>query len=398
MTLFPNPFIQKSCLVLGFSVLSFNMAFAEETKNVKISADRDYLNITWDNISNIDNTDGFALQWNKRQNYVKIDKSANLYRLGKVPGKSLRRASFNNNTYYYLRVYSYTEENNRKTLGNGSKLIKWKVDPSNNIIQEEIVIVDPVIVSNDNSSSSFNALDSLQKFSQIRILALDNFANFGWAKPKKLTKNDYDGYILTISENSTLANPVIDAVIDQNKTEVQIKGLKPNTTYYIGGYFYKRQGGEDKKFGKGSVVKFKTIPAVDRNKYSRASRNIKKLENKAITKIEIEGYEASTSSSNNSNSSTSSTSSSSSSSSSSSVNLSSNKSIEARITAIDNEIRKLRAEKARLELKLGKKSTRSSSVKSSKKLSLRERLKLKREKSGKLSLRERLALKRKLRK
>ena len=375
-------FLKKSFIIFGISILSYSVSFAEETKNVRITADKDYLNVNWDNISNIEDTKGYALQWSNRQNNVVITKYANLYNLGKVPGKALRRASFENNSFYYLRVYTYTKnDNGRNILGNGSKLIKWKVDNRHQITSEEIAITDPVI-TNSGSSDASNTIESIQDFSNIRATAFDNFVNLSWTKPHKLSPSEYDGYILAVSEKSSLDDPIIEADIDKSRREVQFRGLKPETNYYVSGYFYKNQGGEKKKFGKGQTRKFNTIKAIDRTKYNRASRNVKKYEKRVSYKIDIEGYDSSSSNTSNSENTDE----------KKSTDLSDKNAIEARINEINTQIKKLNAEKARLELKLGKRpSSHKKTV--SKKLSLRERLAARRKSSRGSSLRARLKAK-----
>ena len=275
------PFFILSVLSLGF----FSQTQAAGIENINVTADDDYINFLWDDIAanTLSDTDGYALQWSGQQSLVKITKPANLYE-GKVTGKSLRRNSFQNNTYYYLRIYTYTEENNKKYISNGSQMLKWKVDHFDNVEKSSISVSDPVII---NSSSDDNGGVPDGEFSTLRVITLDTFANFAWSRPAKLASSDYDGFLVKISKKSNGDEEVGVLDIDKQKYAVRVKGLDPNTQYYAQGFFYKERGSEKVEYGKGPVRAFRTIHTVPRDGSTAASRNLLKLERRAAYSINI---------------------------------------------------------------------------------------------------------------
>lgn len=356
---------------------------AAKIKNLTVSADSQNLNLLWDPLSSTDfaDADGYAIQFSKRQADVQITKSALNYVAS--DDKALRRNTFDNNTFYYARVYTYkVGENNRKILGNGSDLLKFKVDFNDSVTTETIAITDPVILN-----SSGEAQDNRDyEFGVLRNYAYDSFADFFWSQPRLMTSFDFDGFMIQISKNSDMADPLVKATVDSTTNQVRITGLNTDTSYYTQGFFYKDQGGEKKTFGDSPIVNLKTITAVPRDNSSREARNIVKIENRAIRKINVNN----TSSSSSSDSSTSATSTTPSNSTSTSTNVStssqseidraSQAEVKRQIADIKRKISQLETELKRWEVKLDTSSRTTNnpsktSPNSTRELSLKERLK-----------------------
>jgi hypothetical protein len=354
------------------------------------------MNLLWDRLSPEDfgDADGYAIQWSERQSDVQITKSVTLYQENNVDDLTLRRNSFDNDINYFARVYTYKiDANNDKVLGNGSDMYKFKMDFNNTVTSERIAITDPVV-----SSSTGVAQDTSDfEFGVLRRYAYDSFADFFWSQPREMTSSDFDGFMIRISESNDMNDPIIETTIDNENSSLRITGLKPDMTYYAQGYFYKEQGGEDKTFGDSVIRSFTTIISIPRDSSTRQSRNILKVENRAIRKVAISGSATSTSSSSTSTSSSTSSSSSSSSTSTSStvstasqstLNNANQTEVRNKIADLKRQITSLQSELRRWESQLDTPpsstssnsstttSVSTSSTSNSSGLSIRERLKL----------------------
>ena len=297
-------------------------------------------------------------------------------------------------------MYTYkVDANNKKVLGNGSDMYKFKIDSNNNVESENISVTDPVV-----STETGEAQDTSDfEFGVLRHYPYDTFVDFFWSSPTKMTSSDYDGYIIKLSKNSDLSDPVIEAESPREDQSLRITGLEADTTYYAQGFFYKDQGGDNVTFGDSPQRTVKTIVAIPRDSSTRQSRNIIRVENRAIRKVAIDGSASSSSSSSSSSTSTSSSSSNSSSSSSSSssstsssrsssstsVNSASQAEVREKVDDLKRQISDLQRELRRWEARLdgGSSSSSSSSTTtrsssstnrstSSSGLSVRERLRL----------------------
>ena len=344
---------------------SLGFAGGIEGLSVTPAADGRNLFISWSALGNdvLSGVDGYGLQWSIYKNNVAVDKSARQFLGSQQNSLTVRAGGFERNQDYYFRVYTYVKDGRKRVLGNGSKLLKWKWPWNGDVITSEEVVVDPVLAGASGSSGG----SSLGEFGIVRPQALDTFIDFAWSRPRKLTSSDYDGFHIVLSTNSDMSKPV--AVLETARTfyRGRIKGLLPATQYYARGYFYKNRGGEAQRFGEGTKKMVKTIAAVNRDGRSRAARNIKKLEKKALPSVTVGGEGASSSSAaSNTSSSSSSSSSGSSSASSSSTSLSSSSSnvtssagIRAKISDLQKEIKKLQQ-----DLKTWQKKLRSSKTSS----------------------------------
>lgn len=367
--------MKKTLLIFGFSLLSVILspqAFADTIENFKVIGNSEEVSISWNPLSSdaLRGAEGYALQWSLQSSDVRIDKPGRQFLNSNV--LNLRRASFENDRYYYFRVYSYgiDDSTRKRILNNGSKIVKWKISAFHQVTSEEITANDPVVAKTTVTDSEGNVAE----FGELRVLAYDNFADVSWSKPSLLAKSEYDGYEITISTNSDLTDPVIKFEAGKAIYKARIKGLDPSKQYYGSGYFVKNSGGKQ-IFGKGPTKAFKTIAAINRSVSTRASRNLARIEAKNYFTVNVDGTESTTT-----------TVATATSSSSAVTNNASEQTIRDRIKELQSQIKNLEADLSAWQKKLRditgssasstSTSTKSSTTSSSKKLSLRERLRL----------------------
>lgn len=366
-------------LILGAFLPLLNAEAAKIT-NVSVKADREYLNLLWDPLSSSDfsGAEGYAIQFSDRQTEVHITKSAQNF--SPKDDIALRRNSFDNNVFYFARVYTYTlDANNRRVLGNGSDMLKFKVDYNDAVTTETIAITDPVISSNSGEVQD----NSAYEFGMLRQYPYDTFADFSWSQPRLMTSSDFDGFMIQISKNSDMADPLTKATVDRTTNKVRVTGLNADTNYFAQGFFFKDQGGEKKPFGNSQIQSFKTIIAIPRDGVSRESRNLIKVENRAIRKINLNDTPENTSSSSSASTTTSanrsSTASNVSTSSQSDIERASQDEVQRQIADIKRKISQLQAELRRWESQLDtppRTTSTSSRANSTRGLSIKDRLKL----------------------
>ncbi len=377
-------------LVLALSLGAFlpllNSQAADIT-GLSVTGDYDHLNLLWTPLSSSDfgDADGYAIQFSDRQSNVKITKPVTMYQNNNQDDVSLRRNSFDNDTFYYARIYTYkTDDNNKKVLGNGSDMLKFKIDYNNTVTTDTISITDPVVTSTGTTQETSNF-----EFGALRKYPYDTFSDFFWSLPSKMASSDFDGFMIRVSVNNDMKTPLVEATVNRQTKSLRITGLEASKNYYAQGYFYKNQGNETVTFGDSQIRSFKTISAIPRDSASRQSRNIIKVEKRSIRKIAVGDSSVSSSTSTSMTSSSSSSSSNTnlstsvSSSSSATINSASQTEIRNKIADLKKQISSLQSELRRWQAKDTSKkptSTRSTtSKKSTSGLSIRERLKLRRE-------------------
>ncbi len=350
--------------VLALSILIPGLSFAASLTNLKAEPTNDErsLNISWSpaDSETLAESDGYAIQWSDRQSNIHINKPAKLYKAEN--SIFVRLNSFEPNVNYYFRVYSYQKDGYKKTLANGSKMLKWKRTASNVITTEEITITDPVIVN--NTSSSTEATVDWQ-FGKLRSVPFDTFVDLSWSRPTKMINSDYDGFQIKVSSTADMKDPIKIFTAKRGVITTRLKGLTPNTQYYAEGAFYKELESSRKVFGESPVKAFKTIPAIDRTINNRASRNIKKIEKRSYFTVTVGETETTSTTTTSTETSTTTT--------------TNSGDIKSRIKALKAKIKALQRELLDLEKKAGiTHTTTSSTQKTTKKLTLRERLRLKR--------------------
>lgn len=362
---------------------------AAEVEGLTVTGDYDNLNILWTPLSATDfnSADGYAIQFSDRQTNVQITKSVTMYQNNNQDDISLRRNSFDNDIFYYARIYTYkTDGDNKKVLGNGSDMLKFKINYNNTVTTETIAITDPVITSTGTTQDTSDF-----EFGTLRKYPYDTFSDFFWSQPSEMASSDFDGFMIRVSVNNDMEDPLVEATVDGQTNSLRVTGLNASTDYYAQGYFYKDQGGEKVTFGDSSIRSFKTIVAVPRDSASRQSRNIIKVENRAIRKIAVGTSSVSSSTTTSTSTSTSSSSTSSSASvstsSSATINSASQTEIRNKIADLKKQISSLQSELRRWQAKDTSSTSRSTSTsststststskKSTSGLSVRERLKL----------------------
>lgn len=285
--------ILVSLFVLFVSSVS-GTVFAEEIGNLQaiVTADGKEIYVSWNSAGSqaLVSSDGYAVQWSDRQSDVQIDKVGRKFLDSEETSFSVASWSFEKNEYYYLRVYTYKKEGSsygNAVLGNGSKILKLRINSDDTLDTSYIEPNDPVIVDNGTSE-----LDSLEEFGHVRVLEYDNFADFYWSRPRKLISSDYDGFHVLISQENNMSHPVAILQASRDIFEGRVKGLRPETIYYAQGFFYKDRAGEARRFGAGEKKQFKTSVAIKRNVGKevtrlelKMSKNIAKVEKKAIISV-----------------------------------------------------------------------------------------------------------------
>jgi|GEM_PF-6770258 len=363
-------------LALFVPTLSVNAA---KISNLSVNGNSDYLNINWDQLSStdFDNADGYAVQWSDRESNTDITDSVANYIENNNDDIALRRNSFENDTYYYARIYTYKiDGSNRKVLGNGSDRLKFKISFQNEVTSETISVTDPVI---NNDTGEANDTSNFE-FGTLRKYPYDTFSDLFWSRPSEMATSDFDEFLIVLSENSDMTDPILKTGVDRDSTSVRVTGLTPEKNYYAQGHFKKNSD----TFGDSPVKQFKTIAAIPRDSSTRQSRNIIKVENRAIRKVSIDGGTVSTTSSTSSTTSSSSnisTTTAVSTSSQSTINNADEATAKIKIADLKRQISSLQSELRKWEAKVGTTSsttsTRTTSTpKRSSGLSVRERLKL----------------------
>ena len=111
-----------------------------------------------------------------------------------------------------------------------------------------------------------------------------------------MTTSDFDDFLIVVSEKSDMKDPLVEESVSRDATSVRVTGLTPEKTYYAQGHFKKNSD----TFGESPIKSFKTIKAVSRDSSTRQSRNIIKVENRAIRKISADGTSTTSASTNSS--------------------------------------------------------------------------------------------------
>jgi hypothetical protein len=277
----------KKIFFLGL-VMSFffgmHSVHATEIANIKALYTTDNkIFLEWDHLSDslLFDTDGYAFQFSQYENKVRNVDSANLY-LGKGQNNiTLRGAKFEQNIWYYFRAYTYVREGRSRTLTNGSKILKWKYLSSGDTESELLETNDPVI-SDDNEISGID-------FGKLRVVRYDTYATFSWSRPN-LAKNDATGIVIVIKESGN-SDTLVELESGLDITSGKVTGLIPETAYEAKGYFYKRVGGDDQKFGTGITETFTTQKAFSSAQKARIERLRQRglMRDMALTTVAVPG-------------------------------------------------------------------------------------------------------------
>ncbi len=256
----------KSLLLIALSIFATQVS-AVNIQNFRVTPNgRKYIEFSWDKLANsdIDQETHYGLQWSKSQSDIRIDKPTQARVSTSKSIFSMPRGNdvFDKDTYYYARVYGfYRGDMQRKNfLTKGSKILKFKWLNNGNIETEYIEPNDPTVVTSDDTTSV------AKTFQRISVIPYDTSAQVNWSR----TNDVFDKYVLVLSEDSTLANPIKEFEIDKTYNKALITGLEPGKRYYIAGYL-ERNG---RKYGKGQTINFVTLPKFDTVKKRRFDKYI----------------------------------------------------------------------------------------------------------------------------
>lgn len=269
----------KKIFVLGLLLLIFPTTHADQIQNLTANTDNRYINIQWTALSDdiMNNVEGYAVQWSDSKSDIAITKPETVKRWNYNTQNSLpamlTSTVFDANKYYYVRVYTWTKggsQNRERFLGNGSQILKFKLNSYRDVITETeyISITDPVISTPTTSSSSDNQDADDILFGKIRVTKYDDHAFFYWSR-SNLSSSYAKGRKFIISKNSDLSDPVAEFETSLGTNSVKIMGLEPSEKYYFQGSYYRTEGGEDKLFGSTdteSITMMRPMSAGEKNR------------------------------------------------------------------------------------------------------------------------------------
>ncbi len=241
--------------------------------------------LQWDHLDDtlLFDTDGYAVQFSIYENKVRNVDPGRLFLSAKQNDITLRRAQFKRNEWYYFRVYTYVQEGRSRILTNGSKVLKWKYLDNGDEESEIIAANDPVVVDNN--------ADIGIDFGKLRVRRYDTYATFSWSRPN-LAKHDATGVVIVIKEVGS-ADTLVELKAGLDITTGKVTGLTPATQYEARGYFYKRVGGENQKFGAGTTETFTTQKAYSAAQRAQLERLKKRglVRDSALSTVSVPGSE-----------------------------------------------------------------------------------------------------------
>jgi hypothetical protein len=280
-----------SIAVLGVPFLGIAEA-SESIQNVTITPSDKQVLVQWDKFPGFTASSqrGYALQWNERESNIRNNKPARFYT--KDNFVSLRKRSFSVDVPYYFRVYTYEKVGRERPLHKGSKMVKWTLKFNDQVETEEITVTNDVELTASGATASESSNSGFYEFSPLRVLELDAFADLYWSAPRKISKSEYSGYQIIVSDKSDFSNVLVSQSYEKATTSIRLTQLRPETTYYVKASFVNNGGST---FGTASTKSFTTTKAIDRDGRTRAARNIIKLERKSIKKLSISGSNTTTS-------------------------------------------------------------------------------------------------------
>ncbi|MBT6831820.1 hypothetical protein HOA64_02055 [bacterium] len=326
-------------LFLGIQTVS-----ADDISNLTVNPAGSQLLIQWDALpeTTLSEVEGYALQWSSIQSDIRNDKSVRLPTLStSKTSHSIYSFGFEKNTKYYFRIYTFIKDGREYILTNGSQILQWEKKSSGEIETEYLDANDPVIAA---SNSGANATVS-EEFSNIGITEFDTRARFEWSQPN-LTKSDYEGYKIVLSKNTDMSAPISEFSLGRDNTRLFVQGLDPETTYNATGYFYKRVGGADEKFGKSETKSFQTAAKFTARQEQSYQRTISRWAKSGLVgfKKNIDGTNASSVTTSTTAATTTSTATP-----AAPVDTSDKTAVQSRISEIQTEIRTLQAELRKLQ-------------------------------------------------
>lgn len=324
-------FLPISLLFGGALFLFAPAVWAAQIQNVDVTPTGNQILIEWDKLSDsemFDENGGYVIQYSTVQNDIRNDK---LYKNQVKSSRNtltLRAAGFKRDQTYYFRVYSLHTEGRLKKLNNGSKIVKWMWKSNGDVTSEFVAANDPVIADNSSDRMEFN-------FGKLRVERFDTSAHFKWSTPS-LASDEYDGFLIVLSKNDDLSDPLAEVSIPKTITTSFFEDLSPETTYYAAGYF--KNGST--RFGKSATISFTTLAAFTDRQKNIYKRRILTRNNLGI-RYKLSGGSASSASTTSSSTSSSST--------TTSTTTSSTTNVSARIAELKALIKKYQDELRKLQ-------------------------------------------------
>jgi len=324
--------------------------------------------LQWDHVDAglLADADGYSVQFGPYESKMRNVDPSNLYLDKKLNNVSLRGAEFERNTWYYFRIYTYVRDGRSYVLTNGSKILKWKYFSNGETEDQILEANDPVIADSTN--------DIGIDFGKLGVVRYDTYATFSWSRPN-LAKSDADGVVVVLKKTGS-SDTLVELKASLDMTSGKITGLTPETSYEAKGYFYKRVGGEDQKFGAGTAETFVTQKAFSAAQKARIDRLRSQglIRDGALTTVSVGGSSTTTS---DTSTTTSSTSTSTTTSSTTSSGTYTRAQIENKIKELETELQKWRLELKKIGTSSNSsfnRTTTSAATKTSAKESLRERM------------------------
>ena len=347
------------CLALLVTLFS-QTVFATDVQNLKVLPNGNEITIEWDALDTdiLNKTDGYALQWGENLSDIRNDKFAKQYLDKKQVFLNIRAGTFENDKFYYFRVYTWTKKDDRnRILTNGSQIIKWKIKFDKSTETESLTATNDVDLTGSSDITTSNG--SAAVFGNINKKVFDLYAVLKWSK-SNLAKSDYSGFLIEISDKEDFSNILKEIKTTPSVLSLKVKGLVPATSYYARGSFYKEIGGSDEKFGQGITKKFKTQKAFSIAQKQRVERLRKRglLKDSAAMTVDLSDDSITSATPDEEDDSIS--------------DNATDTEIRDSIAKIEKQIRELQAKLLKLKAKL---SNANAAVKKSNKLSLRERIK-----------------------
>jgi len=244
----------RSLLLSGVLLGVFSSAHAENIQGLKASISDKYVSIEWTPLADqiTFDTDGYAVQISQSKEKMRnVDTTEKIVFVKQNESvlSLFAPAAFKNGEDYFVRVYTYIKEVRSLTLTNGSKIVKFRIATSG----DKFVSATETLEPNDPVISNTET-DSIFSFGKLSVKnPIDTQVDFFWSRPN-LTEQDFDGFVVVISKEQSLANPVTEAKVGRDVSSMQVQGLAPETTYYAKGCFVKK----GQKFGDSAVETFKT--------------------------------------------------------------------------------------------------------------------------------------------
>lgn len=261
-------------LSLPFMALAETEAVQDPVTNIAVErVGNDDLQITWDLPADAreHGAEGVLVQWSESFGEIGPEYSTRQrLQLGDEE-LTIRGKEFEQNIDYYFFVALYKRGgfNNRETYFMGcGKALRWEDVGTTTYNAEEI----PVNCDEQEETTTSLETDVLgllptDEFGKMAIRSYETDIMLAWKKPQ-MGKNQYEGYEITISENSDMTDPVVQFQAGPDNRSARITKAMPGRTYYVQGAYYVGT----RTFGESEVYEFTMDAEYDRSQQLRFER------------------------------------------------------------------------------------------------------------------------------